>query len=526
MVQCDLILTDSGGIQEEAPSLGKPVLVMRETTERPEAVEAGVVRLVGTGRDRIMSATDERDVEFRKPTGHVRATQSLRRRPGGATDRPPDSDRMTTSPLPRADAARPAFLLVAAALILAASFLFNTDRAQSAVWFGPYLSAAANVGWGEFRYDLDETIAFRDMTAEERRAYRFKHSDRLIPYKNNAVGYSYVAFAATSLFPWLPDVQALELLQILLHVGLSVWVIALLGTQVQRLLFLVLYALNPVVLYFVTFPFYYFMQAIPSFALLILLIAKSRGLRPQSVATSVAFLAGAAALAIVYLTRPTTIGAIAGFFLLAVFVVGPRWVVAGGLVLFVALAHSGPAPSDNNPWHTAYIGVGAYPNDYVEAFNDNVGYALYEEKTGVPLNASLGGNLYESGVANRYADITRAAYVSILERDWPRLLRNVVLNTLQGFSPGYVAGQPYWLHLLFAATGLIVLAALAWSRQFVLILLIGITAGTFTVLCPPIPAYMYGAYALLVYGFIRVLDRAGALAPLDRRLRQERAART
>ncbi|WP_072171072.1 non-hydrolyzing UDP-N-acetylglucosamine 2-epimerase [Trabulsiella odontotermitis] len=49
-----LILTDSGGIQEEAPSLGKPVLVMREMTERPEAVEAGTVRLVGTNRQRIV----------------------------------------------------------------------------------------------------------------------------------------------------------------------------------------------------------------------------------------------------------------------------------------------------------------------------------------------------------------------------------------------------------------------------------------------------------------------------------------
>lgn len=49
-----LILTDSGGIQEEAPSLGKPVLVMRETTERPEAVKAGTVRLVGTDTRRIV----------------------------------------------------------------------------------------------------------------------------------------------------------------------------------------------------------------------------------------------------------------------------------------------------------------------------------------------------------------------------------------------------------------------------------------------------------------------------------------
>jgi UDP-N-acetylglucosamine 2-epimerase len=50
-----LILTDSGGVQEEAPSLGKPVLVMRETTERPEAVAAGTVRLVGTDSARIVA---------------------------------------------------------------------------------------------------------------------------------------------------------------------------------------------------------------------------------------------------------------------------------------------------------------------------------------------------------------------------------------------------------------------------------------------------------------------------------------
>jgi UDP-N-acetylglucosamine 2-epimerase (non-hydrolysing) len=48
-------LTDSGGLQEEAPSLGKPVLVLRETTERPEAVEAGTAKLVGTNSRNILA---------------------------------------------------------------------------------------------------------------------------------------------------------------------------------------------------------------------------------------------------------------------------------------------------------------------------------------------------------------------------------------------------------------------------------------------------------------------------------------
>jgi UDP-N-acetylglucosamine 2-epimerase (non-hydrolysing) len=54
-----LVLTDSGGIQEEAPSLGKPVLVLRETTERPEAIAAGTVKLIGTNRDRVYTETKE-----------------------------------------------------------------------------------------------------------------------------------------------------------------------------------------------------------------------------------------------------------------------------------------------------------------------------------------------------------------------------------------------------------------------------------------------------------------------------------
>ncbi len=58
MYRSTLILTDSGGVQEEAPTLGKPVLVMRDTTERPEALDAGTVRLVGTNEDLIVSSVN------------------------------------------------------------------------------------------------------------------------------------------------------------------------------------------------------------------------------------------------------------------------------------------------------------------------------------------------------------------------------------------------------------------------------------------------------------------------------------
>ncbi len=74
MSQAYIILTDSGGVQEEAPSLGKPVLVMRETTERPEAVEAGTVKLVGTNIELIVSSVtnllDDKDLYNKMSFAH------------------------------------------------------------------------------------------------------------------------------------------------------------------------------------------------------------------------------------------------------------------------------------------------------------------------------------------------------------------------------------------------------------------------------------------------------------------------
>ena len=81
-----LVLTDSGGVQEEAPGLGKPVLVMRDTTERPEAIEAGTVKLVGTDAELITTEVQhllDDDELYKKmcrahnPYGDGRASQRI-----------------------------------------------------------------------------------------------------------------------------------------------------------------------------------------------------------------------------------------------------------------------------------------------------------------------------------------------------------------------------------------------------------------------------------------------------------------
>jgi UDP-N-acetylglucosamine 2-epimerase (non-hydrolysing) len=83
---CTFVLTDSGGIQEEAPCLGKPVLVMRDETERPEGVQAGTLELIGHTRDRILSSAErlltdrahyERMARAINPYGDGRASERI-----------------------------------------------------------------------------------------------------------------------------------------------------------------------------------------------------------------------------------------------------------------------------------------------------------------------------------------------------------------------------------------------------------------------------------------------------------------
>ncbi|MCL6580505.1 MAG: UDP-N-acetylglucosamine 2-epimerase (non-hydrolyzing) [Firmicutes bacterium] len=111
MARCHLILTDSGGLQEEAPSLGRPLILAREATERPEAVEAGTVRVVGSSREAIVQVVEDllhdpeayaRMARARNPFGDGRAADRIARallyHYGRAGDPPDEFDGCTYRP--------------------------------------------------------------------------------------------------------------------------------------------------------------------------------------------------------------------------------------------------------------------------------------------------------------------------------------------------------------------------------------------------------------------------------------------
>ena len=146
-------------------------------------------------------------------------------------------------------------LAALASVIWAACVVFDNQTTPSPVWYGPYLSAAKNVSWGgPFLADVDEVKAFAKLAPAERHNYRFTSTSNLTNYIANPIAFAYAIGAAKRLFSWLPDERALEAFQVLLHVLLCLAVIAALRNWMERTLFFLLYAINPLVINFVTYP--------------------------------------------------------------------------------------------------------------------------------------------------------------------------------------------------------------------------------------------------------------------------------
>lgn len=410
----------------------------------------------------------------------------------------------------------PALLLFAVLALAISVRLFFNGGMMGFDWTFPYFSGAAN-----FERLFDWRISPSDYQFAQQLApsdyvqYRHQASVDTVSYGVNSYGYVLVALLARTLFFGLGDVQAVIALQLAAHALISlIFMIFFFVDTKSRIAFVLLYVANPLVIYFTTYPFYYFWLCIPSACCAALLLRPFWASQILLLATPL--------LLVSLLIRPTTL-----FLCLLIYGIafralpGRRLSIAvPALSVFVAgvvlLSTVNPRLP---PWHTMYVGLGAYPNSSgVSALSDNEGYSYFANQTGIRISTSpVDGNWGDPDLMKSYGNVVRSRYFLCLLAEPGRALVNALINLGQVFSVGYIVGSP-GLSLLSSLVGWFVAAYLLVRGQILWVLAIVASAFSFFWYFPPIPAYNFAAYFLLACGlicslppsFLRSADHSGA----------------
>lgn len=373
------------------------------------------------------------------------------------------------------------------------------NQTMTSFWVGPVLSAAVNFDWSNFNIyiNLDEVYRFSELSENEFWKYNFSDTKDLILYDYLTNGLVILVVLSKKIFFFAGDLEALQYLQYLMHIGISIFTISLFKEKYQKFLFFILYAINPIVLWVVNYPFYYFWQVIPSFIFIYWYLKKDISLGLLS-AFSVIF-------AFIYITRPTVLLLILLFYTFLAFKNSFKKAFFG-LVIFFGLVNISSGLSIS-PYHTMYVGIGAYSNPYNIKLDDEAGYNYYKEQTGNIVNS---GNIMQTKIKNDYYKILKEKYIQIIKKNPFMILRNATLNTIQAYSIGYshnlnqkFANKIIYLSLLI---GILVIVLLLYTKQYVIFLALGFASASFTLYYPPILTYMFGNFILLVVGFIGIID--------------------
>jgi hypothetical protein len=398
-------------------------------------------------------------------------------------------------------------LVMGAAILVAAIGLKTVVQSQSVVrkqqtlgLIVPYLSGAANHELGRgWRIDVNALDGVDELTLEEQRAKRWPKVDETVPFRVMAKGYLYVALIARTLFFWQGDLQAVESLQISIHILLTLSIISLLTSRRHQLLFFVGYGLNPLLLFFAMFPFYYYWQALPSAFLIPYLL--NRDFRYGAWVVPIA-----GTLPFWFQIRPTTL--FISIFLVTMMLRRETLKLMVGAIataaLFVLVCSDGSL--NQNPWHTALIGLAAYPNDVVAGeLGDRIGYDIFREETGIKLDLKLGGNYFDDEIYARFREVEKQRYLESAIQMPFRLVAHAALNFFQSYSVGYRVGN---LKVSYASAliGAGFLGVLLWRRRWDFAICIGACSLAFVPYYPPVQVYMYGAYGLIIAAAISLTD--------------------
>ncbi len=394
---------------------------------------------------------------------------------------------------------KPWLMAFAAATMLIAATVFWNQGSQSSAWIYPYFSGAANLGL-DFSWKIDAAayISFAQLPYADQVEYAFvrgQPSD-LKQYTILDPGYVFIVWIAQALLFWLPSIKAVLWFQVAFHVASVLWVMRVLVSSRQRWIFLIAYGLNPLVLHFVTFAFYYYWQVVP--ALLWLAYEARGGIRLNR---KIYYML--AAMMVVFLIRQSTL--VLCLFMLVYWAWKERtvhaWIALLTMLLFVLLVKN-PA----QPWHTAYIGLGAYPNAAGIELSDESGYSRYKDLSGTQIETTpSNGNYYDTTTRSAYYDTLRKELLSYALQQPGELIRNAVINIGQSFSLGYIT-KSLTLSYLSAGIGALVMLVMACCGMYLRMAVLFAGVAGFVLYFPPIPAYMFGNYLLLAWVLVHVVD--------------------
>ncbi|MDL2346075.1 hypothetical protein [Campylobacter hyointestinalis] len=373
-------------------------------------------------------------------------------------------------------------------------YLMNFHQTQSSAWVAPYLSAAKNFDFSSLVMHVDQSQIdyFSQLTREEQFKFNFEKSENIVQYEYLAIGFYFVAIIATKIFFFLGDLESIQLLQQLTHMGISILILNQFSININKLLFVFIYALNPIVLYFVNFPYYYFWQILPASIFIYYYLSNKK---IGNIIFLVAFV-----MFILYLIRPTIL-----FFSLFFFIwcaIKENWKKSIiSMILFLGLINCFH-PHSFGPWHTMYIGIGAYNNNFNIKLSDESGYDYFRNTKGKMMNSYLISN---NELRRDYYDALKNRYLQIIQLNYLLIFKNAVLNIIGSYGFGYKPENKVLIYINILC-GLVFMTMLLYSKQYILFSAIGISSISFTLYYPPIGAYMCGSYILIAIGIINIIS--------------------
>lgn len=394
----------------------------------------------------------------------------------------------------------PKVLVLAVLVMVACALVFWNQGSQTSAWIYPYFSGAANLGPDlAWRIDATAFADFAQLPYSGQLEYEFARGQPgdLTPYSILDRGYVFVVWIAQTLIFWLPPIKAVLWFQVAVHVASVAWILSLLSTRRQQVIFFLAYGVNPVVLHFVTFAYHYYWQVVPS---LLWLAYESRN--GDRLGRKIYWMV--VAMMAVFLVRQSTL--LVSLFILGYLVWKERtvhsWIALLALLGFVLMAKN---PS--HPWHTAYVGLGAYPNAGGIELSDESGYRRYKELSGTQINTMPpDGNYYDETVRSAYYDALRNELVGYAAAHPYEIVRNALINSAQSFSLGYVVKSRI-VSYLSACAGVLVVLVMLWHGMYLRMAVLFSGVAGFVLYFPPIPAYMFGNYLLLAWVLTHVADR-------------------